>query len=189
MAAIRGQYRTCAFLLQNGVSAEVIEMEEGRTPLMLAAANAHFRVIDVILNFTDPYKQIIWKDKSGRTGFHYSTALAINNASYIPHLGSVIKILLNKNISVDLARDLHNRTALMYAAINNNIPVGQLLLSAGADPRLSDSFGTKVEDMTKLSHFKALLVNATIEFALRDHLEWLKASKPKTKSKQRIDEL
>ena len=159
---------------------------EGRTPLMMAAAHGFSKVMNAILsNSRTPYEQLLRKDKSGMTALHHATAMAINNGSYLPHLIRVMEVL-NSTTSqsfIDLALDSNNRTALMYAAINNNMAVGEEILKFGSDPRLLDSFGVAVVDMTEREDFKALLLDESVRLTIRDHESWISTRKGKGKGK------
>ena len=155
---------------------------------MMAAAHGFSKVMNAILsNSRTPYEQLLRKDKSGMTALHHATAMAINNGSYLPHLIRVMEVL-NSTTSqsfIDLALDSNNRTALMYAAINNNMAVGEEILKFGADPRLLDSFGVAVVDMTEREDFKALLLDESVRLTIRDHESWISTRKGKGKPLQR----
>lgn len=147
---------------------------------MMAAAHGFSNVMNAILLHTKaPYEQVLRRDKNGMTALHHATALAINNGSYIPHLIRVMKVLnaTTNQSFVDLALDSNNRTALMYAAINNNMAVGEEILKFGADPRLFDSFGVAVVDMTERGDFKELLLDETVQRTIRDHEAWISANR------------
>ena len=154
---------------------------------MMAAAHGFSNVVNaILLNTKVPYEQLLRKDKSGMTALHHATALAINNGSYIPHLIRVLKVLntTTNQSFVDLALDTNNRTALMYAAINNNMAVGEEILIFGADPRLLDSFGVAVVDMTERGDFKELLLDETVQRTIRDHEAWISANKKRKGNNQ-----
>lgn len=149
---------------------------------MMAAAHGFSNVMNVILLHSNaPTEQVLHKDKSGMTALHHATAMAINNGSYIPHLIRVMEVLnaTTTQSFIDLALDSNNRTALMYAAINNNMAVGEEILKFGADPRLLDSFGVAVVDMTEREEFKAMLLDGSVQRTIRDHEAWISANKVK----------
>jgi len=173
MAAVRGHYRMCTFLIQNGVPFNIADIH-GRTPIMMAAAHGYVKVFDVLITRHNAYTQLTTKDNDGLTCLHHSTVLAINNGSYISSLQKIVNLVTKKlNLSLDVAVDNHNRTALMYAAMNNNLGVLKVLLTAGSDVRLVDSFGVSVMEMTRDADLKAVLLESIVQYTISEHEKWL----------------
>lgn len=181
MAAVRGHHQTCEYLIRNGVSSTLLDADQ-RTAAMLAAAHGFAEIVRVIISTDNATDQVTRRDVNGLTLLHHAAVLAINNASYIPSLKKILHALNESHVHVDVAVDDHNRTALMYAAINNNLAVAEALLKdGGADPRLSDSFGVSVLDMARLDELRALIREHIVVVTLRDHESWLSGAKRRRK--------
>lgn len=110
------------------------EDEMGRTALMLAAFNGHDTVIDLLLNAG---AEIDHRDQSGRTALMF--------ASTGPNPKAVAR-LLDAGAEVDLVDKEEHFSALMYAAAEGQAAVVDVLLEAGADPKLKDVDGDTASD-------------------------------------------
>lgn len=78
------------------------------------------------------------------TGNNGSTA--ISNAAYEGNRDLVVLLLAQPHINVDVP-DASGDTALMYAADHGSVDIEDLLMKAGANPHLKDSWGQTATDM------------------------------------------
>lgn len=168
LGAVRGYWRYCKFLLMHNVSADHVDNEQ-RTALMKAAAHGHYPVLRVLKKYGTA--DFTLRDKHGLTALHHATKLALANASYVPFLEKFAA--LHHPVDINILTDSNNRTALMYAAINDNLSVARLLLDAGADPRLQDAFYVSTASMPSNEDLRKLLLEAAVNRTEAEHQAWL----------------
>ena len=142
-----------ALCKENGLSLEVKtngEKELGRTPLHIAASNAHKKMVELLLNNG---AQINAKSAHNITTLHLASILGIYSyqpsgnltifPSEISGYKEMIALLLEKGADVT-AKDSSGATALHYAVTilsNAQLDIVTLLLKNKADPNASDSEG------------------------------------------------
>lgn len=73
---------------------------------------------------------------------------AISNAAFRGNRALVVLLLAQPNIQVNVP-DGGGDTALMYAAAQGSLDIEDLLMKAGANPRLKDSWGQTATDMAE----------------------------------------
>lgn len=169
IGAVRGYSRFCKYLLKHAKVDPNRVDRQNVTALMKAAGHAHFGVVHVLLRYGADLKM---QDYKGSTALHYATRLALMNDSYIPFLKKVVKNIPQHLVDV---HDSNNRTCLMYATINNNLPIARLFLQWGADPRLQDSFYVSIPTMTTDEELRKELMEAIANRVESEHAQWLKA--------------
>ena len=167
MGAVMGFTEFCEFLLQRGVQVDGLD-ENNRTALMKATAHAHLKTIEMLLrNGAD----LSLRDINGQTMLHHAVLLTSKNDSFIPFFQ---KVLSHHTLTqVDNFLDKDKRNVLMYAAIENSLPVVRLLLDFGCDPRKHDKFLLTAPQMTTNTTIKQLLTDKSIEFIEREHANWV----------------
>ena len=139
-AAARGDHGITKQLLTDGADPNVVG-KDGRTPLHWAAQSGNPEIMQELL---DHNADIHIRDKSKRIALHY-TACNHNDRRYI-------EILLSKGSEIN-AQDIHERTALGYAAKQRNHETVLCLLEHSADPTICDNWGLcPVMEAAKATH-------------------------------------
>jgi hypothetical protein len=167
MGAVRGYSRYCKYLLKYAHVDPNHFDHEHVTALMKAAGHAHFGAFQVLMKYG---ADLSIQDNSGLTALHYAAKLALTNASYIPFLKKVVEVVPRLLLDVP---DTNNRTCLMYAAINNNMPIVKLLLEFGSDPRLQDKFYVSIPTMTSDYNIRSHMLEAIAVRVEQEHSSWL----------------
>jgi ankyrin repeat protein len=182
IGASRGLSRYCKYLItQHNVDPNRAD-SDGRTSLMKAAAHGHFETFVMLLNYTADPASV--EHQAGMSALHFATVHALQNAAHIQFLRNVTGLLTSENTAngpwtVDTFEDKYGRTPLMYAAISNNPEVVEVLLAAGADPRLADSYGVICSTMPANDELRLRLVNAAIALTEAEHERWLHSTTQK----------
>lgn len=183
IGAVRGYTRFCRYLISNHKVNPNRKDATGRTSLMKAAAHGHFETFHMLLNYSaDPF---VAETGTGMTAVHFATAFTLQNSAQLPFLRNITAAIVagtkiigaetkQAKISMDSFKDKDGRTPLMYAAISNNLEVCDVLLTAGADPRLRDAFNVVCSTMPSDPLVRARLVEAGIALTLAEHKRWLK---------------
>lgn len=171
-AVIKGDETAVRKLLNDGASPSAKD-KNGKAAIVHAIELGHDRIVRILLeNGADPdgpyfkkkevslfifaihngkYQCALELLKKGtETNFNHKfsngkTALML---AIIEKQTSLITILLEKKISVDITDDFGN-TALMFAAENNLFSVVNRLLEKGADPTIRQAEGRKASDIAK----------------------------------------
>ncbi|MFJ7974526.1 M48 family metallopeptidase [Peribacillus sp. NPDC096379] len=120
------------------------EMEEGYTPLMIAASEND---TETMLSLLSDGADINETDDYGQSALHQ----AVSYENY-----EIAKLLLEKGATVDLV-DSYDTTPLNFAAYMGNIKLVTLLLEYGADPTKKDLDGLSAIDYAKDSNNKELI--------------------------------
>lgn len=187
IGASRGLTRFCRYLVsQHKVDPNRIDAK-GRTSLMKAAAHGHYETFAMLLNYSA--NPLLVEPDSGMSAVHLATVHALHNPDQMQFLRNVTLVIVEGNttksgvfhggvqLPIDTFRDKDGRTPLMYAAISNNAAVSEVLLAAGADPRLADNYGVACSAMPASADLRARLIEAGIALTEKEHKRWLKASK------------
>lgn len=106
----------------------------GATALDEAGRSRSQLVLDYLKTKCSPAAVQVYKLR-----YQHSRAQMMLEACSAGHIAA-IQDLLEKECSPDMA-DYDARTGLMLAAAKGQLEVAQLLLGAGANPRLRDNFG------------------------------------------------
>lgn len=126
-AAERNDFDSVLKLLGRGEQVDT-EGEDDRAALSFAAANGNMRIMDLLL---EHLANVDHRDRFGDTALHWA-AITGQVAS--------VKRLLAAHATVN-AQNGQGVTPLMLAIGNNRSEVVQILLAAGADPKLEDYTG------------------------------------------------
>ena len=166
-------------LISNGANIEA-KSYYGKTPLMMAAQYGHYLVVKVLISSG---ASIDHKDRLNHTALWYAAneshkqccflliaaganvrflskdlqAMLICNPAK-EGLDSQVKTVILAGVPVNL-KDEFDRTALHYAAENNHIQCGILLIEGGADIRIKDFMGNTPLDYSS-SELKAAVEEA-----------------------------
>ncbi len=170
LSAVRGFGELCEFFIAQNVSV-IAKDVNGMTSLMKAAAHGHFKIFDSLLRHGADLSSV---DAKGLTALHYAVNLALLNDSYVPFLERVV-YSVSLRTSLDSVLDTHKRTALMYAVINSNTAVAELLLRHGSSALVADEYGVTAEIVSrgKTEELRRMVSLASIVKLERDHARWL----------------
>uniref|UniRef100_A0A6I8NU11 Notch receptor 4 n=1 Tax=Ornithorhynchus anatinus TaxID=9258 RepID=A0A6I8NU11_ORNAN len=136
-AAVAADAReVCQILLRNRETAVDPRMEDGTTPLMLAARLA---VEDLVEELIQAQADVGARDNRGKTALHW--AAAVNNSLAARAL---IQAGADKN-----AQDSRDQTPLFLAAREGALEAARLLLGAGAARGLRDQTGLGAQDIAR----------------------------------------
>lgn len=176
MAAMNGFTKMCEFIVDQGVTIDTLD-DHGLTPLMKAAAHGHVETFRLLYG---KGANVTIQDSNGLTALHHTVNNALSDATFVPVLMSIVDVV-NSTV-IDTTRDKDGRNILMYAVINKHVAVSELLLNAGCNPTLVDSFGVSLSNMSRLTSLKQLVAEATARWTENQHKEWMKkTSKKKSK--------
>lgn len=189
MGAVRGFTKFCRYLITEHHLDPNRQDVEGRTALMKAAGHGYFDTFAMLLN--NGANLSIVHGENNLSAVHYGTIYAMQNPGQIEFLQNLTSFVTGRTElrfkhspqSIDSFVDKDKRTALMYAAISNNIEVCAILLAAGADPRRVDGFGVPCHSMPSSETLRGRLVEAGITLTEQEHMEWLQKSSKKKKTK------
>ncbi|KAK3390249.1 ankyrin repeat-containing domain protein [Podospora didyma] len=128
--AIAPSVEVCEFLIANGADVNGLD-ENGRTPLLLAAAQGSPEVVRVLLRHG-----ALVTARSGRSGtvLHYATG------RNTPNMLETIEALLDAGADVN-AIDDDGDTPLIQCMINGRADVAELLIRHGADLNVINKLG------------------------------------------------
>jgi hypothetical protein len=191
MGAVRGYTRFCRYLIDEHKVEINGEDEDGRTPLMKAAAHGHFDTFAMLLRRG---ANITAANTNGNlTAVHFGAVFALQNPGQLPFLRNLTSLVTgnstlksasnatakggNFSMPLDSFVDKDGRTPLMYAAISNNRPVMEVLLAAGSDPRKADGYGVTCTSMPADASDRAMLTDAGITLTEKEHKQWLRRTR------------
>lgn len=144
-AAYRGDEEVCQVLLE--ARADVHRRDRnGLTPLMHGAAARGSDACKVLLQAS---AEVDAADNSGRSVMMHAVESADGESAIqavVAH--EVCALLLARRANID-HQDANGCTALILATIAGSTALMPLLLAAGADPKLHDSFGSSALDYAK----------------------------------------
>jgi len=103
--------------------------QKNRTPLIFAAHNGHTSVVEYLVGAG---ADVNAKDSGGQAALLYASKRSFNETA---------AFLLENGAEVNVQSKKKGITALMLAAVWDNVELVQLLLEHGADPNLRDSSG------------------------------------------------
>jgi ankyrin repeat protein len=149
VSAISGDLEEIRILLDGGAHLESPLDSNGGTALLTALGLGRYASARLLI---ERGADVLATDDG-----HMSALVAV--ASSIPQGNDVqgqvalAKLLLDKGVPVDTQMTVPRDTALMFAAIYGNRPLVQLLLSRGADPRLTTNRGETAEGFARKKGF------------------------------------
>jgi len=114
--------------LAKGASVNVADQKK-RTALMLAASNGHNSVVEYLIS---EGAEINARDGDNQTALIYASKRSFN---------AVAAALLRSGAEVNVQSKKKGVSALMLAAVWNNVKLVNMLLQHGADANLTDIFG------------------------------------------------
>lgn len=128
LSAYKGDLATVEKLVAKGADVN-LQDEKKRTPLIFAASSGHTPICEFLIN---KGADVNAKDSGGRTALLYASKRSFNETA---------TVLIDKGARVNVQSKKKGITALMLAAVWNNVELVQLLLKHGADAQLTDTFG------------------------------------------------
>lgn len=135
-SAYQGDLPKVQGLVAKGVSVNTADMEN-RTPLILAAFNGRTGVVEFLLaNGAD----VNAADKSGQTALIHACKRSFNETA---------ALLLKNGADANFQTRKTGTTALMIAAVWDNVDLVRLLLDHGADADLTDFFGETAQALAQ----------------------------------------
>mmetsp|Transcript_24461 Transcript_24461/g.35962 ORF Transcript_24461/g.35962 Transcript_24461/m.35962 type:complete len:297 (-) Transcript_24461:133-1023(-) len=168
IGAMKGFTEYCRFLIGVGVPVNSIDAN-GRTPLMKAVTHGHLKTVRMLLGAG---ADISIKDRYGWSALHFATRQLGGHSMYKDVLAELCEAV--KGGSILNVQDADGRTPLMYAALQKTVHAAELLLAAGADPRVVDNGGSTAYQLTDdevlrkmLAKVSATLVEAEYEKFMR----------------------
>lgn len=173
MAAMNGYTQMCSYLVDQNVSIDSQD-DHGLTPLMKAGAHAQLETFKLLFA---KGANISILDNTGLTVLHHMVNSAMSNSSFLPALKTAVETV--SVAVVDATSDKDGRNILMYTVINNHAATTKLLLDAGCNPTLSDSFGVSLSAMSRDLAVRQMIAEATALWSVKQHKEWLKKTSKK----------
>ena len=123
-----GDHSTVEVLVAKGANVNVNDQKK-RTPLIFAATNGHTSIVEFLIS---QGADVNAKDSGGRTALLYASKRSFNETA---------ALLIDKGADVNVQSKKKGITALMLAAVWDNVELVQMLLKHGADAQLTDIFG------------------------------------------------
>eukprot|EP01047_Picozoa_sp_COSAG01_P051418 COSAG01_NODE_5304_length_4350_cov_8.058104_1_plen_222_part_00 len=146
-AAKAGDTERVRTLLRSGEdgAASNDRVEDGDTPLILAAFRGHVEVVKILLAWIEvgTADSVNYRKKDGDT--------ALMRAAFSGHV-EVVRLLLANGARVDDQHD-NGASALMWAAYKGHADVVDILIEAGATPTLRMKDGNSAEDLARDNGF------------------------------------
>ena len=166
MSAVRGLTRFCSFLVDEGVPIDTpVIGAEGRSALLLSLSNGKF---DTALMLLEKGANASFVDAAGTGLEHYAVRRVSLEPQELPQLRAFVKALKGR-FRVNMV-DSRGRTPLMYATMNKEAGTMEFLLKGlGADPTILDAFGVSAQAMAPDVDLAALLRDATVDWAIKEH--------------------
>ena len=127
-AAFDGNLAEVQLLVSKGAAVNSADIEK-RTPLIMAAYGGHTAVVEFLY---DQGADINHRDGEGMTALMHASKRSFNQTA---------AFLLSNGAEVNVQSRKRRVTALMIAAVADNVGLMSLLLEHGADPNLMDIFG------------------------------------------------
>ena len=115
-------------LLAKGANVNLQDKKQ-RTPLIFAASNGHTETVEYLIG---QGAEVNARDSGGRTALLYACKRSFNETA---------DVLLDKGADVNVQSKKKGVTALMLAAVWDNVELVKVLLARGADPFLTDTVG------------------------------------------------
>lgn len=127
-SAYDGKLAKVEMLVAKGADVNLQDQKK-RTPLILAAHNGHTSVVEFLVN---KGADVNTRDSGGRTALMYAAKRSFNETA---------AFLLKNGAEVNVQSKKKDITALMLAAVSDNVELVRMLLEHGADASLTDTFG------------------------------------------------
>jgi ankyrin repeat protein len=128
LSAYTGDLSKIEVMVAKGANVNVQDQKK-RTPLIFAATNGHTSAVAFLIS---QGAEVNAKDSGGRTALLYASKRSFNETA---------ALLLDKGADVNVQSKKKGITALMLAAVWDNVELVQMLLKHGADVQLTDTFG------------------------------------------------
>jgi uncharacterized protein len=131
--------------------------QDGRTPLMLASFNGHFRIVDVLLK---KGAKVDARDAEGRTALMFAATIEQPES---------VRLLLEAGSEINLVDSVEGFSPLMFAAAEGHIQVVEELLKSGAKLDIVDQDGDTALSFAKRNG-RTAVVERLVEAATADGL-------------------
>jgi len=128
LSAFKGELADVETLVNKGVDVNLQDQKK-RTPLIFAASAGHTSVVEYLVGAG---ADVSMSDSSGQPPLLHACKGSFNETA---------TFLLDNGADVNVQSKKRGVTALMLAAVWDNVELAQILLDHGADPQLTDSFG------------------------------------------------
>jgi ankyrin repeat protein len=128
LSAYKGQLADVKTYIEKGADVNVQDQKQ-RTPLIFAASAGHTPVVEYLI---EAGADVDMRDKDGQSALLYASKRGFNET---------VALLLDKGADVNLQSAKRGVSALMLAAVWDNVELAELLLDHGANPQLTDTFG------------------------------------------------
>ena len=126
--AYNGDLKGVQAALAKGASINIADQKK-RTALMLSASNGHTAVVEYLIG---EGADVNARDGDNQTPLMYASKRSFNKTA---------AVLLKNGAEVNIQSKKEGISALMLAAIWNNVELARMLLDHGADANLTDRFG------------------------------------------------
>ena len=128
LSAYHGRLAEVEVLVKKGANVNLQDQKK-RTPLIFAASNGHTPVVEYLVGTG---ADVNAKDSGGQTALLYASKRSFNETA---------AFLLENGADVNVQSKKARVTALILAAVWDNVELVRMLLEHGADPDLTDSSG------------------------------------------------
>jgi ankyrin repeat protein len=142
-AAYKGDLTVVRRLISSGTRVDVAG-QDGRTPLILAAAGGHLEILDALLAAG---ANINARDTTGATALHWAAMRGEDKVAFM---------LLSHRPNVNV-QALSGDTPLMLAAIAGDEVIVRALLASGARADLKDADGFTATDFAKKNKYDTIV--------------------------------
>ncbi len=136
-SAYDGDFAGVQAAIDKGASINIADQKK-RTALMLAASNGHTAIVEYLIS---EGADINARDDENQTALMYASKRSFNKTA---------AVLLKNGAEVNVQSRKKGVSALMLAAVWDNVELVNMLLERGADANLEDAFGRTAEVLAKL---------------------------------------
>lgn len=140
--------------LSSGIDLEIKD-ERGWTPLMIAAANGHEKLTQLLIHSG---ARLTARDVNGFTPLHWAAFKGMSN---------IVQLLLSKEVDID-SQSKFKWTPLMQACTRGHLEVCSILVAAGANMDLANSDGLTALQIATGKGFHGIVELLTANGAGRD---------------------
>jgi len=143
-SVFQGKLNEVEVLVGKGADVNATD-QKGHTPLIFAATNGHTPVVKFLVGAGS---QLDSTDGSGQTALMYACKRSFNETA---------AFLIDSGADVNVQSKKTRVTALMLAAVWNNVELTEMLLKSGADPNLTDLMGRTAKALAKAKGNSAIV--------------------------------